>query len=137
MYAAATPILDIDPLPDQGYRLPMKKTCLFFLPLVILAGCEENGGASSQEIREGARDAVNAPADYVGANVRAKQQAEVTTAMSSVNNAVRMFEAAEGRKPNSLNELVEERYLPGLPTLPKGASFNYDAQTGQVAVEGY
>lgn len=115
----------------------MKKFSLLFLPLVFLVGCERTGGTSAQEIKEGAREAVNAPADYVGANVRAKHQAEVTTATSSVNNAVRMFQVAEGRFPNSLNELVQEDYLPAMPTLPRGASFNYDAQTGAVTVEGY
>lgn len=112
----------------------MKKSLLLLLPLFLFAACEQ---ATREEVKEGAREAVNAPSDYVGANVRAKKQAEVTTATSSVNNAIRMFQASEGRLPKSLDELVAEDYLPALPSLPTGASFKYNAQTGQVTVDGY
>lgn len=110
----------------------MKKIAFFCLPLFLLVGCEENGSA-----REGAREAAEAPSRYLGANVRAKQQAEVTAAVSSVENAVRMFQVSEERYPRSLDELVQENYLPAMPSLPEGVSLDYNPQTGEVAVEGY
>lgn len=113
-----------------------RKFCLFFLPLLATLGCQEKGDTSREEAREGVRDAINAPADYVGANIRAGQQAQVTTATTSVNSAIRMFQAQEGRNPRSLNELVEEGYLPAIPDLPRGASFEYDAETGEATVSG-
>jgi len=115
----------------------MKKWSLFFLPLLILTGCQENGGTNAQQLREGAREAIDAPADYLGANVRAQHQAQVTSAKTSVEGAVRMFQASEGRYPRNLDELVTEKYLSAIPQLPRGASFNYNAQTGQVTVAGY
>ena len=115
----------------------MKKLSgLLFLSALLVAGCQE-GGTTAKEVREGASEAVNAPADYVGANVRAKQQASATTAKMSVDNAIRMFQAAEGRNPASLNELISEGYLPAMPELPKGASFSYDPQTGAATLQGY
>ncbi len=109
---------------------------LLLLSALLFAACQE-GGTTAQEIREGASEAVNAPADYVGANVRAQQQASATTAKMSVDNAIRMFRAAEGRNPANLNELIQEGYLPAMPELPRGVSFQYDAQTGTASLKGY
>lgn len=117
----------------------MKKIGLFFFPLFIFAGCQQQGGDTSDTngtAGEAAREAVEAPSRYLGANVKAKQQAEVTTALGSVRNAVRMFQATEGRFPRSLNELVEEDFLPALPSLPSGSSYSYNSQTGEVTVTG-
>lgn len=106
------------------------KKIIWILPLIFaVAACEP--------VKKGASEAVNAPTDYIGANVRAKQQAEVTTAVSTVNNAIRMFQAGEGRLPKNIGELVTEGYLPAVPSLPKGASFSYNPQTGQLGVDGY
>lgn len=113
----------------------MKKFSLLLLPLIALLGCQENNNGGGA--REAAGEAINAPSDYVGANVRAQQQAQVTSATTTVNNAIRMFNAAEGRNPNSLNELTETGYLTSLPQLPRGASYNYNPQTGQLTIDGY
>jgi len=107
------------------------KQFVLFLSIAVLAGCQENGG----QVREGARQAVDAPADYVTANVRAQQQAQTQTAVTTVNNAVRMFQAAEGRNPQSLAELQQEGYLAAIPETPRGTTLNYNPQTGQVTVE--
>lgn len=106
----------------------MKKLSLLILPLIAFTGCDENGAA---------REAVDAPSDYVGANVRAQQQAQVTSATSTVNSAIRMFAATEGRNPRDLNELRDEGYLERLPDLPRDASFDYNPQTGELGVTGY
>jgi hypothetical protein len=111
----------------------MKKIVLLVSPLLLLVGCQENGSA----VREGVREGVEAPSRYVGANIRAQQQAQVTAALNSVNGAVRMFHTTEGRYPQSLNELVQRNYLATLPDLPRGVSYAYDARTGQVSVSGY
>jgi hypothetical protein len=113
----------------------MKPISLLLLSCLLLVGCQENGGTRGQEAREGMRDAVNAPADYVTANVRAQQQAQTTTALNSVNGAIRMFQVSEGRNPSNLNELVQQNYLPALPELPRGAVYRYDPQTGQASVD--
>lgn len=109
---------------------------LFLLPFLVLAACQDNGNTSREEVREGAREAVDAPANYLSANLRAQQQAQATTAVATVNNAIRLFQASEGRNPHSLEELQETGYLPAVPDLPRDASFRYDAQTGEVSIEG-
>jgi hypothetical protein len=109
---------------------------LLALAVVFFSGCGENA-PTAQEVREGAREGVEAPTRYVGANIRAQQQAQVTSATTTVNSAIRMFQAAEGRNPRDLNELIQAGYLGTLPELPRGASFHYTAQTGAVTVVGY
>lgn len=115
----------------------MKKLSLILLPLILTVGCQESGSNGGGGAREAAGEAVNAPTRYIDANVRAPHQAQVTTATSSINSAIRMFVVAEGRNPSSLAELLESGYMSQLPELPSGASYSYSAQTGQVTILGY
>lgn len=112
-------------------------TGLLFLSALLLVGCQEGGNSTAKKIKEGATEAVNAPSDYVGANLRAKQQATATTAKATVTKAIQMFKASEGRNPASLDELIQNGYLVGIPDLPKGASFDYDPQSGTATLQGY
>jgi hypothetical protein len=121
----------------QAIIRPMKKLSLILLPLVLTVGCQESGSNGGGGAREAAGEAVNAPTRYIDANVRARHQAQVTTATSSINSAIRMFVVAEGRNPSSLAELLESGYMSQLPELPSGASYSYSAQTGQVTILGY
>ncbi|MDA1046745.1 MAG: hypothetical protein O3A82_07445 [Verrucomicrobia bacterium] len=43
-----------------------------------------------------------------------------------------MFEAMEGQKPKSLDELVKKGHLTKMPKVPYGMKFNYDPKTGKV-----
>lgn len=116
----------------------MKRIIGICFPLVfLLVGCEQEDRPRGEDLREGAGEAVRAPGDYISTNIRAQQQAEVQMATQSVTQAVRHFQAAEGRNPRNLEELVSEDYLPQIPDLPRGGSFKYNPQTGQVTVEGY
>lgn len=77
---------------------------------------------------------VNAPSSYAGALGRAQTLAAKTADLSSVTEAIRMFHVEKGRFPKTLNELVQDKYLPRLPAAPAGTKYSYDPNTGQVKV---
>lgn len=115
----------------------MKKLSLILLPLILTIGCQESGSNGGGGAQEAAEEAVSAPGRYIDANMRARHQAQVTSATSSINSAIRMFSVAEGRNPASLNELMETGYMSQMPDLPSGASYSYNPQSGQVTILGY
>ena len=77
---------------------------------------------------------LNAPADYLGGMVKAKKTAEKTVDTASLNKAVQLFYATEGRYPKDLNELVTTKYLPLIPEAPSGMKITYNASSGEVKV---
>lgn len=94
--------------------------------LVVAAGC---GKKTEQQAQPG-ENPLTAPADYLGVVAQAKIQAEKTIDLAAVNQAIRLFYTAEGRFPNSLQELVDTGYLPVVPQPPAGMKLNYDPRTG-------
>ncbi len=73
-------------------------------------------------------------ADYVGANIQARDTAERTVNVSGLNQTISQFESMEGRFPEDLEELVTEGYLPEIPSAPRGQKLDYDPETGRVTV---
>jgi hypothetical protein len=73
---------------------------------------------------------VTAPVDYLGAVAKAKHVADKKLDVTGVNQAIKLYEAQEGHKPKSLNDLVGD-YLPQLPTPPTGMKFDYNPTTGE------
>jgi hypothetical protein len=71
------------------------------------------------------------PADYVGTAVKVKSAATRTVDTASVNQAIQLFHAQEGRYPKDLNELVSERYLTRVPSAPTGMRLEYNPAKGQ------
>jgi hypothetical protein len=96
--------------------------------LIALAGCGQKNQTS-------ATASTNAPADgYLGTIAKAKKSAEKTVDTVSVNKAIQMFSASEGRYPKDLNELVTGKYLVRIPEAPYGMKIVYDAAKGEVSV---
>jgi hypothetical protein len=115
----------------------MKSTA--FLPLVALmlaAGCKpsDNSQTAGSTSSNSSGGIMQAPADYVGALGRAKQNAGKTVDVASLNQAIQMFQVDKGRFPKDLDELVQENYLKKMPEVPYGMKLNYDPATGQVSV---
>ncbi|MCX6894313.1 MAG: hypothetical protein NTZ16_02140 [Verrucomicrobia bacterium] len=77
---------------------------------------------------------VNAPTDYLGALGKAKQYSEKVIDTAAINNALNLFNEAEGRYPADLNELVAKHYLREVPKAPYGYKIIYDAAKGEVKV---
>lgn len=77
---------------------------------------------------------LNAPTDYLSAVAKAKKMSEKTIETASLNNAIQLFQAQEGRFPKDLNELVTKQYLPALPKPPYQMKFDYNAKTGELKI---
>lgn len=111
-------------------------TLVSSLAVGLCAGCGQaskpaSGGATNQAAEP---SPLTAPVDYLGAVGKAKQTAIKTVDVASINQAIQMFHVEHGRFPKSLDELVEEKYLPRIPDAPYGMKIEYDAQTGKVRV---
>lgn len=111
---------------------------LVLLPLcALLAGCGDN---STSQSSSGATNAssggslITAPLDYVGAAGRAQQSAVKTVDLTSLNQAIQLFNVDKGRNPKDLNELVQAKFIPQIPPAPIGSKIVYDAESGKVSV---
>jgi len=107
------------------------------LVAVVVCGCggkEEKSAKESTNAPTAGGNPITAPVDYLGSIAKAKKVSEKTIDTASLNQAVQLFQASEGRLPKDLNELVTEKYLPRLPDAPYGMKILYDASTGQVKV---
>lgn len=103
---------------------------------LLLAGCrkqEDPPAAPPVPHASKSGDSVaTAPVDYLARAGKAEQSMEKKIDTTSLNSAVELFNVQEGRYPKDLNELVEKKYLPKLPTPPFGTKFQYDAKEGKV-----
>jgi hypothetical protein len=102
---------------------------------LVLLGCGEGSDKPAQTTNGASGSSpLSAPADYVGALGKAKQMAAKTADAASLNQAIQMFGADQGRNPKDLNELVEKKYMATIPAPPYGMKFDYDATAGKVKV---
>jgi hypothetical protein len=114
----------------------MKSAC--FLSVVtglLVAGCGEStnpGGQTTNATSSG--NPLTAPVDYLEAVGKAKQSAVKTVDVTSLNQAIQMFNVENGRFPKDLNELVAEKIIPQIPKAPYGMKIVYDAKSGKVSV---
>ena len=108
--------------------------CTTLMLVVLTTACspakEESRAKETNAVGE---NPLTAPADYLGAAAAAKKSAVRVVDLAAVQKAIQMFNVSEGRNPRELNELVTEGYLPRLPELPTGMSYQYNAQSGQVS----
>jgi hypothetical protein len=112
---------------------------LFYLSVaagLLLVGCGESSNKSPQPTNGAASGSspLSAPADYVGALGNAQQTAVKTVDVTSLNQAIQLFNVDQGRNPKDLNELVEKKFYPKLPDVPRGMKLQYDATAGKVTV---
>jgi hypothetical protein len=77
---------------------------------------------------------LTAPVDYLDAINKGQRSAERTVDTASLTKAIELFHIENGRFPKDLNELVTEKFLPQIPTPPRGMKISYDAATGKVKV---
>ena len=114
----------------------MKRSPLFVLAAVLLGGCGEksNPPATATTNATSSGSPLTAPADYLGAMGKAQQNAVKTVDTTSLNKAIQMFNVDQGRNPKDLNELVEKKYMPQIPTPPPGSKLDYDPNAGTVRV---
>lgn len=109
---------------------------MFWLGIVaatLAVGCGKQEDSKPGETSVG-QNPVTAPVEYLGAVAKAQQTAVKTVDVVSINQAIQMFSAQEGRYPKDLDELVSLKYLPKLPAAPYGMKLVYDAKAGSVKV---
>jgi ABC-type glycerol-3-phosphate transport system substrate-binding protein len=127
----------------------MKTFSFFLLPLVaglLLAGCGKSNssashGANSVSTNQSTNTTPNyntgnpitAPVDYLGVVGQAKQYSVKQIDLAYLHEAIEQFNAAEGRYPKDLNELIPN-YVGKMPQAPFGSKITYDPNTGEVKV---
>ena len=57
-----------------------------------------------------------------------------TVDVTSVNQAIQLFNVERGRYPKDLNELVQEKFIAKIPAAPYGMKIMYDANSGKASV---
>jgi hypothetical protein len=109
----------------------MKPTLLLLSAFCLaLCGC---GNKESKPAQAG-ENPLNAPADYLGAVVKAKKLADKTVSTVSIDQAIKVFSAQENRYPKTLDELVTSGTIPKLPAPPEGMKFDYNPTNGTVKI---
>ena len=110
--------------------------CFSVAASLFLVGCGESSNKPAQPTNGAASGSspLSAPADYVGALGKAQQTAVKTVDITSLNQAIQMFNVENGRNPKDLNELVEKKYIGKIPDAPSGMKLDYDATAGKVKV---
>ena len=105
---------------------------------VLVTGCGKNSSDSASQ-NTGTPTTNNgslatAPVDYLNSIAKAEQSAIKTVDLSTVNAAIRQFQVEQGRYPKSLDELVQDKYIPRIPPVPYGTRLEYNAETGEASV---
>ena len=78
--------------------------------------------------REKPDNAATQYANNLKTSINKAEAASIIAKKAGLKGAISRFRAKEGRFPDSLDELVEKRYLSRLPS----GDFDYDSETGQV-----
>ena len=116
----------------------MMKTNYFLILMagLLFIGCGKKSKPQAQaaQTTNSSGNALNAPVEYLGAAVRARQTALKTVGIVNLQQAIQMFQGQEGRLPRDLNELVSGKCLTALPTAPMDMKFDYNPLTGEVKV---
>lgn len=100
---------------------------------MLLAGCGQSSGSSPPATSTTNANSANAMPDYGGVLGQAQKYSIGQIDLAQINQAVQQFNAAEGRFPKDLPELVPN-YLVKIPQAPPGYRIFYDANTGTVKV---
>ena len=125
----------------------MKSILPSLLLASLVAGCDEpkpapapapapsGGDAKAQEHGTTFGNTISAPVDYLDTLNKGKKTAENTIDTTSVNKAIEMFQALEGRNPKDLQELVTSGNIKEIPKDRYGRQLVYDAKTGTVHID--
>lgn len=106
---------------------------------LFLTGCGNNSSSTSPAATNNSAtnftsgNPVTVAPDYIGVVGQAQKYSVKQIDLAQLNQAIQQFNAAEGRYPKDLQELVPN-YLAKIPQLPAGYQISYDATTGKVKV---
>ena len=109
--------------------------CVIIAASLVLIGCGKSSTPPASSTNATSSGSVlTAPVDYLGAIGKAQQNAVKTVDTTSLTQAIQLFNVDKGRNPKDLNELVQEKYIPQIPTPPYGTKLDYDPASGRVKV---
>ncbi|MGB7767829.1 MAG: hypothetical protein WBN22_03130 [Verrucomicrobiia bacterium] len=103
---------------------------------LLLTGCGKTSSSTNPSATNNAatNDSVlAAPVDYIGAVGNAQKFAEKQIDLSYLHEAIEQFNAANGRYPKDLQELVPN-WIGKVPKAPYGSKIVYDPDAGTVKV---
>jgi hypothetical protein len=107
-------------------KSPVFKSFALLTATLFVAGCGNNQGSSSQ---------TTAPAPsggYLDTLANSRDQAVKVVDITSINQAIQVFNANEGRYPKDLEELVTNKLIGEIPPTPRGKKLDYNATTGEI-----
>lgn len=105
---------------------------------LFVTGCGQSSSSTSQPATNTAQasdtaNSVNATPNYGGVLGQAQKYSIGQIDLAQLKQAIQQFNAAEGRHPKDLQELVPN-YLAKIPTAPPGYKISYDPASGNVKV---
>ncbi len=110
-------------------KLPLSVS-LCLLAALLLAGCGNNQGGSSQTNSATAPPAPSG--NYLDTLANSRDHAVGVVDVASINQAIQVFNANEGRYPVDLEELVTNKLIGQIPPTPRGKKLDYNAATGEI-----
>lgn len=114
----------------------MKAFTSILFGALLVCGCSQSEPAETGQTEKtnnySSGNPLTAPTDYLGAVSKAQKNSIKTIELASLQQGIQSFQAGEGRLPESLQEMVDEGYLPRMPEAPNGMKFKYDAASGSV-----
>lgn len=113
------------------------KTLVLLMFAMAISGCqkqEELPAPQAPDAHSDSKSLATAPTEYLSAAGKAAQSMEKKIDTAAINSALQLFAVEEGRNPETLDELVQKKYLSKLPAPPIGSKLQYDKTAGQVTV---
>lgn len=110
-------------------------TAFMLLAGILSSGCgKDDSAAPKQTNAASSGNPLTAPADYLGAVNQAQKRAGKVISTAGLDQAIKMYQATEGKFPASLDALVPD-FLHSIPPAPGGMKYNYDPKTGVIKME--
>ena len=106
---------------------------------MLLTGCGKSSSSTSQSATNNpttnfaSGNPITVVPDYIGAVGQAQKYSIKQIDLAQLSQAIQQFNAAEGRYPKDLQELIPN-YIAKIPQVPAGYEITYDAASGKVKV---
>jgi hypothetical protein len=113
-------------------KLPVCRAVTLFAAALVLAGCGNNQGGSSQTNSASSSAPSAASGGYLDTLANSRDRAVKVIDTAALTQAVQMFNATEGRFPKDLDELVTNKLIAEVPITPRGKKLDYNPATGEV-----
>ena len=101
---------------------------------ILLTGCGRQNNTPAPPANAATPPADAGSGGYLGALASGQKKAVAVVDVASLNQAIQIFNAQEGRFPKDLQELVTARMIREIPAAPNGMKLDYDAAAGTVKV---